>query len=148
MGGSAVEFYSLGGYSTADVDLVVGDRLLLADVLEQFGFVRKGRFWYREDIDMLIECPGEDLAGDPQRLVEVGIEDLVCPVIGIEDLIVDRLNGYVHRKWEDDGRWPLHLIAANRENLDLVYLRERAGNEGTVGALGAVLLEIERDEAD
>ncbi len=104
VGGSAVEFYTFGGYATADVDLVVGDRAALGEVLARLGFRSEGRMWYRDDLDIVLECPDEDLAGDSGRVLEVQIEDMVCPVIGIEDLIVDRLNGYVHWKWEDDRR--------------------------------------------
>ncbi|MCZ6634265.1 MAG: UbiD family decarboxylase [bacterium] len=138
VGGSAVEFYTLGGYATADVDLVVGDRARLGEVLETFGFRGVGRFWHRDDLELVIECPDEVLAGDPDRVLEVEIEDLVCPVIGLEDLIVDRLNGYVHWKWEDDGRWVRELIVSNRKHLDLSYLRRRTQAEGTAEELEAM----------
>ena len=143
VGGSAVEFYTFGGYATADVDLVVGDRRLLAQTLDLFGFVREGRFWYREDLDLVIECPDEILAGDPKRVLEVEIEGLVCSVIGIEDLIVDRLNGYVHWKWADDRRWVRQLIVSHRGDIDWPYLRERARAEATCGALDEIVGEID-----
>ena len=146
VGGSAIEFYTFGGYATADVDLVAGDRRLLARVLERFGFLREGRFWYREDLDLIVECPDEVLAGDLERVLEVEIEGLICPVIGIEDLIVDRLNGYVHWRWEDDRRWVRQLIDSHREDIDWPYLRERVRVEATHNALDEIVREI--DEAD
>ncbi len=143
VGGCALEFYTFGGFATADVDLVVGDRELLGRTLDRFGFALEGRFWYREDLDLVIECPDEVLAGDPDRVLEVEIEDLICPVIGLEDLIVDRLNGYVHWKWEDDRRWVRQMIASHREDLDVSYLQERVRTEGTAEALEAILSETD-----
>ena len=143
VGGCAVEFYTFGGYTTADVDLVVGDRRLLAQVLDGLGFCREGRFWYREDLDLVLECPDDVLAGDVGRVLDVETEGLVCPIIGIEDLIVDRLNGYVHWKWEDDRRWVRQLIESHRNDIDWPYLRMRVQAEGTVGALDAIVQEID-----
>jgi len=143
VGGNAVEFYTFGAYATADVDLVAGDRSLLAQVLDRLGFLREGRFWHREDLDLVIECPDETLAGDPSRVLEVEIDGLVCPIIGIEDLIADRLNGYVHWKWEDDRRWVRQLIASHRDDIDWSYLRSRAEGERTFDALNAIVREID-----
>ncbi len=143
VGGSAVEFYTFGGYATADVDLVVGDRAALGEVLARLGFRSEGRMWYRDDLDIVLECPDEDLAGDSGRVLEVQIEDMVCPVIGIEDLIVDRLNGYVHWKWEDDRRWVKQLIQSNTAELDWGYLRERAKAEGILQMLNEIAEEAD-----
>ena len=142
VGGSAVEFYTFGGYATADVDLVVGDRALLGQVLKQLGFRSEGRMWYRDDLDIVLECPDEDLAGDAVRVVEVAIEDMVCPVIGIEDLIVDRLNGYVHWRWEDDRRWVREMIELHKDGIDLAYLSDRCSAEKTAKALEEIRREI------
>ncbi len=99
--------------------------------------------WYRDDLDIVLECPDEDLAGDSGRVLEVQIEDMVCPVIGIEDLIVDRLNGYVHWKWEDDRRWVKQLIQSNTAELDWGYLRERAKAEGILQMLNEIAEEAD-----
>ena len=142
VGGSAVEFYTFGGYATADVDLVVGDRTALGGALEKLGFRSEGRMWYRDDLDLVLECPDEDLAGDVGRVLEVQIEDMVCPVIGIEDLIADRLNGYVHSEWEDDRRWVQEMLQLHLDGIDWEYLAERCVTEKTVEALDEIRREI------
>ncbi|MGQ9488908.1 MAG: hypothetical protein ACUVRT_13540 [Armatimonadota bacterium] len=46
--------------------------------------------------DIAIEIPDTDLAGDPERVVQIDLgEDLVVYCIGIEDLLIDRLNAAV-----------------------------------------------------
>lgn len=44
VGGNALELYTLGGYSTSDVDLVCSDRKLAGEILEMLGFKKFGRF--------------------------------------------------------------------------------------------------------
>jgi len=146
VGGCAVEFYTFGGYSTGDVDIVASDRRRLGEVLIELGFAQEGRFWYREDLEIALECPDEDLAGSRDRVVEVEVGDLSCWVIGIEDLLTDRLNGYVHWQWEDDRRWVKEMMRQHCEDIDRAYLRIRAAAERTLSALEDIEQEL-RDEA-
>lgn len=146
VGGCAVEFYTFGGYSTGDVDVVVSDRKRLGEILAKLGFDREGRFWYREDLEIALECPDEDLAGSRDRIVEVEVGDLSCWVIGIEDLLTDRLNGYVHWQWEDDRRWVKEMMQQHCADIDWAYLRIRAREERTLSALEDIERELQ-DEA-
>jgi len=145
VGGGAVEFYTFGGYATADVDLVISNRKLLGQILEKLNFIPDGRFWYREDLNIVIECPDEVLAGDLDRVFEVEIKGMVCAIIGIEDLIVDRLNSYVYWSYEDDKRWASQLIASQGSQLDMDYLRSRLDEEKTRQAFEGILDEIQTD---
>lgn len=145
VGGGAVEFYTFGGYATADVDLVISNRRLLGQMLEKLNFIPDGRFWYREDLNVVIECPDEVLAGDLDRVLEVEIEGMICTVIGIEDLIVDRLNSYVYWAYEDDKRWVGQLIASQGSQLDMDYLLSRLDEEKTRQTFEKILDEIQTD---
>lgn len=145
VGGGAVEFYTFGGYATADVDLVISNRRLLGQMLEKLNFIPDGRFWYREDLNVVIECPDEVLAGDLDRVLEVEIEGMICTVIGIEDLIVDRLNSYVYWAYEDDKRWVCQLIASQGSQLDMDYLLSRLDEEKTRQTFEKILDEIQTD---
>ena len=145
VGGGAVEFYTFGGYATADVDLVISNRKLLGQVLEKLNFIPDGRFWYREDLNIVIECPDEVLAGDLDRVFEVEIKGMICAIIGIEDLIVDRLNSYVYWSYEDDKRWVSQLIASQGSHLDMDYLRSRLDEDKIRQAFERILDEIQTD---
>jgi hypothetical protein len=92
-----------------------------------------------KEYDLLFEAPTANLAGEEAELTEVMIGGLHCFVIGVEDLIIDRLNSYVHWKWEDDGRWVKRLIELHGKDLDMKYIRNKAGKEGTLAAFEKLL---------
>jgi hypothetical protein len=104
IGGCALSYYSREVYFTADIDLAYADREVLDNVLRSIGFKKEGRYWVNEELKMAVEAPASALAGEdsPVEVVEVG-EGLRCWIIGIEDLIIDRLNAFKHWKSEIDG---------------------------------------------
>lgn len=137
IGGGAVEYYTFGGYATQDTDLAVENHQKLDEVLKKLKFKAEGRYWYREDIGALIESPAGNLKvhGETAPLTEVKIGDLKCYIIGIEDLIIDRLNGYVHWRWQDDLRWAREIARNHSARIDWKYLRQRAKEEKVAAAL-------------
>ena len=141
VGGCAVEFYTGGGYATRDVDIALPGIPAFATIMSDLGFSREGRHWFREDLSLAIEAPAEQLHGDLNRVTQVRVGDGLVQVIGIEDLIIDRLNAAVHWRSGEDRRWAVRLIAAYRDEMDLDYLRRRAFEEETVEALDEILGE-------
>ncbi len=131
IGGGAVEYYTFGGYSTKDMDLAVADHQRLGEVLGQLGFLKRGRFWLRDDLDSVIESPAGILAGEDASLTTVEVDGLTVFILGVEDLAIDRLNGFVHWHWKADGRWAERLIALHGTVMDWGYLHRRAQAEGT-----------------
>ncbi|MFQ6072300.1 MAG: hypothetical protein ACE5KT_06330 [Methanosarcinales archaeon] len=51
VGGNALEFYTLGRYSTYDIDLVSSGRDIIDKELRKKGFKKTGRHWYNEKIE-------------------------------------------------------------------------------------------------
>jgi hypothetical protein len=131
IGGGAVEYYTFGGYTTRDTDLAVADHQRLDEILGRLGFRRLGRFWMRDDLDSVIEAPAGALAGEEAPLTAVEVDGLTAFVLGVEDLVIDRLNGFVHWHWRADGRWAERLIALHGADMDWAYLHRRALTEGT-----------------
>ena len=126
VGGAALEFYTAGGYarSTSVVALPTSREVDAAFV--SLGFEREGRYWYHAELDMLFEAlaraglPGEDA---PRTQTDVG--GLRIVVIGIEDLLIDRLRAWVHWKSDEDGRWARRLAALYSERIDWHYVHSR-----------------------
>jgi hypothetical protein len=56
-------------------------------------------------------------------------EGLSVTIIGVEDLIVDRLNACVHWKYETDCEWASYLIRKFENEIDSDYLKERSIKE-------------------
>jgi hypothetical protein len=127
IGGCALSYYSREVYFTSDIDLAYADREALDKVLKSIGFKKEGRYWVHEGLKMVIEAPASSLPGQnsPIEVVELG-EGLQCSVIGIEDLLIDRLNAYKHWKSEIDGEMVELLIRRYRNDLDWSYLEKKA----------------------
>ena len=127
IGGLALSYYTREVYFTADIDLAYSDREALDEVLKELNFWKKGRYWVNEDLKMAIEVPVGVLVEEdaPLEIVELGPE-LQCKIIGIEDLIIDRLNACKHWKSEIDCEMAELLIMRYFKELDWDYLEEKA----------------------
>jgi hypothetical protein len=127
IGGLALSYYTREVYFTADIDLAYADREALDEVLRELGFVKKGRYWVHTGLDMAVEAPASGLAGEESQreTVELGA-GLSCVVIGLEDLIIDRLNACKHWKSEIDCEMAELLILRYGKELDWAYLEKRA----------------------
>jgi len=140
VGGSAVEFYTSGAYTTLDVDMVVEGLQEIDAALRGLGFRRlAGTSYVHPQVDIVIDLPAEPLAGDPRRISSVSVDGLVAYVIGLEDIIADRLRAFVY--WEDRAseEWAVQLMAAQWEYIDWPYLATLAKAESAAfsEALGA-----------
>lgn len=127
IGGCALSYYSREVYFTADIDLAYADREALDRVLKDIGFKKEGRYWIHEGLKLAVEAPASSLGGEeaPLEIVELG-EGLRCTIIGIEDLIIDRLNACKH--WKSEMDCEMAELLANRyvADLDWPYLERKA----------------------
>lgn len=127
IGGLALSYYTREVYFTADIDLAYADREALDQVLKELGFAKKGRYWVHAGLDMAVEAPASGQAGEEAQRETVELEGgLSCFVIGLEDLIIDRLNACQHWKSEVDCEMTELLIARYGRELDWGYLERRA----------------------
>lgn len=138
VGGQAVEFYTSGGYATADIDVVASSEAL-DTILAAWGFHKSGRHWMHDDLSIAIEAPGGRLEGERARTTQVRMADGYALVIGVEDLIVDRMCAYVNWKSASDKRWAAILLHLNRSRVDQKYLLRRAGIYGVEGEVEELL---------
>ena len=143
--GNALEFYTLGDYTTADVDLVSGRRSEIGNILENWGFNRMRRHWYHADLDVAIEIPDDVLAGAEEKITQVEIEGLNVYIIGVEDLIIDRVNAYDHWRSIDDGDWAKELMALYKHEIDWDYLVTSARTEEILDALNTLKSATEEE---
>ncbi|GDY11817.1 hypothetical protein LBMAG53_06950 [Planctomycetota bacterium] len=142
VGGSAVEFWSTGGYASRDIDVVVFDRDAAAAVLKRSGFEQIGRHWVHTASDLWIEFPGTVLTYGPeayQRIADVSISGHQVQVISVEDLVIDRLcSGR-----DADVSWARELVALHQPSIRPQTLRDL----GTLNGV-AVLAQVDRLLAD
>lgn len=133
VGGHAVEFYTTGGYSTMNIDIICKSPISKLDKLfKELGFKKEQRYWIYDskNLELAIELFLGPLAGDRNRITKVHTPDgYTAYFIGIEDVIIDRLNAYVHwnEKWQEE--WILGMIVLNYEDIDWDYLQRKAKNQ-------------------
>jgi excisionase family DNA binding protein len=143
VGGHAVEFYTAGSYATVDIDLA-GDSEPVGQVLDTWGFEREGRHFYDEGLRLVVEVPG--VRPDPESLshvVRVRAGRSIVNIIGIEDLIIDRLNACKYWRDKDSCDWARTMVLA-AEDLDLAYLRRLADQEDVAELLEPLLTDAGR----
>ena len=127
IGGLALSYYTREVYFTADIDLAYADREALDEVLRELGFAKKGRYWVHQGLDIAVEAPAQGLAGEEAQRETVELDaGLSCVVIGLEDLIIDRLNACKHWKSEVDCEMTELLVARYGKEIDWAYLEKRA----------------------
>jgi len=127
IGDCALSNYSREVYFTSDIDLAYADREALDTALKSIGFEKEGRYRVHKGLKMVIEASASSLPGQdsPIEVIELG-EGLQCSIIGIEDLVIDRLNAFKHWKSEIDGEMVELLIRRYRNDLDWSYLEKKA----------------------
>ncbi|MFQ6014926.1 MAG: DUF6036 family nucleotidyltransferase [Anaerolineae bacterium] len=148
VGGHALEFYTLGSYTTADIDLVCSEPDKIGQLLREAQFEQEGRHWFHSDLDLAVEIPGELLAGSLERVETVAIEEYTVYLIGKEDLLIDRLNACVFWQSQADCLWVKELILLYSDQLDWEYLERRAKEEGTQARLGELRAEVLKQADD
>jgi len=141
VGGHAVQFHTLGGYATEDVDLAFANRARLDALLVSWGFERQGRHWYSRELEIAVEAPADVLPGEWERVVPVQVHGLTANLLGVEDVIADRLNAFVHWNSPEDGAWAKAMLAAAAQ-VDMEYLRGQCRAEGVEAALDGILEEL------
>ena len=135
VGGNALEFYTFGGYSTQDIDIVCSNPEKVDLILSQQGFRKEGRHWLHEDLLLAIEIPATQLSGSMERLERVELENLEVMLISKEDLLIDRLNACVHWKSPEDCRWALELLFLYETAVDWEYLTTQAAENNVQNKL-------------
>lgn len=135
VGGAAVEFYTEGGYATKDIDMIAPGGKPLWDVMENFGFKKRGKDFIHEKLKIYIEFPGETL-GEGRQCDLLEIDGVPLQIISIEDLIVDRLCAYKFWKSAIDGLAALLLLES--EAIDSARLKKQAVKEDVMDALETV----------
>lgn len=143
IGGCALSYYTREVYFTADIDLAYSDRDALDAVLKELDFKKQGRYWISEELKMAIEAPASGLPGEDSTVEVVEVADnFYCRIIGIEDLIIDRLNACKYWKSAIDCEMVELLIGRYTKELDWGYLEKKAAmpDNNTV----AELLELRK----
>lgn len=126
VGGFSVAIYTDENYTTRDIDFVVDENEKVSKLLLKLGFCKGNQNFIHRKNEIVIEFPGEKLAGSTEIINKVLVDDaddLYVYVISYEDIIMDRLRAYLY--WEEDisKEWGMQMLALHKNKLDIQYMK-------------------------
>lgn len=129
VGGFAVELWTMGKYATLDIDLIAEGIAEYGFVLRELGFKNNGGVWLYPETDIIVEFPKPPLDGDYERVQALNFEDLQFYVLGIEDIILDRISAAKY--WQDlsSKEWAIYLMAAHYDKIEWSYCEQMAAEK-------------------
>ncbi len=147
IGGAAVEFYTRNWYATLDIDLAIDETYSKKtdSVFKKLGFKKEGRAWIREDIDIEIETPAKIETLNKDKILNIKTENGSVNIIGIEDLIVDRIAAAKHWKSEQDKVQAIEIGSLHFDKIDWDYIREKCINDHSEDEYRIILDKIKNE---
>ncbi|TMI50852.1 hypothetical protein E6H20_05075 [Candidatus Bathyarchaeota archaeon] len=128
VGGQAVETYTAGQFRTGDIDIVTPDSKGAGEILKRIGFEREGMIWLNKTLGLAIHIVGLFAKNSEKaRIIHAG--PYKVRIVGVEDLIVDRLAAAKFWNSQVDLEQAKALWKGFRKQIDLQYLRKRARDE-------------------
>lgn len=142
-GGTAVEYYTFGGYEGNDVDIFGTNEDIVLGVLKQLGFEGGADHWETEHFPWTIHFPftEEDIQWKSVSTLKID-ENYKIHIIRLENAIVDQLWKII--EGDDSNLYyalARDMIEYHRANIDYGYLHELANGRGE--KLGIILRTIE-----
>ncbi len=135
-GGSCVQIYSQGKYTSDDIDLIDrfnGGHTLIKNVMFDMGFKEHNRYFVHDDTKWFIEFPrgplgvGDAPVDDIATMEEeTGILRLLTPT----DCIKDRLAAYYH--WDDPQSLEQAVWVAEKNSFDISSIEDWSQKENMV----------------
>jgi len=137
------------GYFSEDLDVVpISGAEALKSAMSKTGFEDRGQgHWYSPDADVLIQINTPPLSDSVDRLNEVEVEapwgeKRRVSVVGIEGLLVDRINGCKFWEHQPYCEQAITLLDAYFDLLDREYLEKRLKEENSFDKYRELLKKV------
>jgi len=144
VGGSAIEFYTSGQYTSEDIDIVTTAPVNWAKILRDWKFEEQGRIWYSSALGIVV-----DFVKPPYTYDVTRTQVLVTPhgslrVAAIEDLLVKRLISAKFWRISSDIEHAKLLALAHWDRIDWDYVRELARHFDVADVLSNLLNAVSK----
>lgn len=121
-GGTALEHYTAGESAGDEVELALIPSEIVDRVFLEFFFKKDRHRWIRADLDLVFSLH----TGHPHGpLNEIEIDGLTVTILGIDDLLIERLRAWARWKSEEDGRRMRHLATLGKDSINWDYIRRK-----------------------
>ena len=137
VGGAVVEYYTAGGYTTADIDMILPplEKEEIETVMKELGFERfeDYRHWLHPDIPVPVEFPPGPLQVGHlliQEVNEIEVEKIKLKILKVEDILLDRLN--MAQEWKDlQAQIQAEMLMyAHYTEIDWPYVHQKSSQLG------------------
>ncbi len=135
-GGSCVEIYSQGKYTSDDIDLIDrfnGGHTQIKNVMLKLGFKEHNRYFVHEDTPLFIEFPRGPLGVGDEPVNEIALKEEDTGILKLltpTDCIKDRLAAYFH--WDDLQSLEQAVWVAEQNEFNMESVRTWAVNESEI----------------
>jgi len=130
VGGQAVETYTAGQFTTGDMDITTTDSKATERVLASLDFEEIGMIWLNKRLGVAVHIVGQFPNANPDKARNIEVGHYNVNVIGVEDLIVDRLAHVKFFNVAGDMEKAKVLYTNFKRQIDENYLREIAKKRG------------------
>ncbi|MCK4667532.1 hypothetical protein KAU33_12325 [Candidatus Dependentiae bacterium] len=137
VGGSALEYYSGAQYPTGAIDFYLEEDVLdkLIKFLRKKKFYKRGKYYYSLDKKIAVEPHSGHFNGDKKYLNKMIYGDKEVLLIGIEDLIVDRINIFDKKEYPEEYDWAHRLFKSYQNFIDVEYFKRKLKRDGLLSYL-------------
>lgn len=135
VGGTVVEYYTAGEYTTGDIDMVLPplEKREVEKVMQELGFERfeDYRHWLHPKIPVPVEFPPGPLQIGHlpvQEVNEIEIGEVKLKILKVEDILLDRL--IMAQEWKDFQAQVQSemLMTVHYVEIDWPYLHQKASS--------------------
>ncbi|TLZ52084.1 MAG: hypothetical protein E6K18_03480 [Methanobacteriota archaeon] len=145
VGGSAIEIYTVGEYTSGDIDIVSSEHDNLRTVMRSWGFKRDGSVWTDEELGLVVDLNPSPYTGDIQKTSVMPTPFGSIRLAAIEDLLVKRLASAKFWKVRGDFDHAKLLAVAFRDRIDWEYVQAFAQKSKVDDWLARLLEAMDRD---
>jgi predicted nucleotidyltransferase len=151
VGGVVVEYYTAGGYTTADIDIILPplEKHEIETVMKELGFERfeDYRHWLHPHIPIPVEFPPGPLQIGHllvQEVNEIEIESIKLKILKVEDILLDRL--IMAQEWKDlqAQAQAEMLMYAHYSEVDWSYVHQRSSLLGILKLFQRIQRKVKR----
>jgi hypothetical protein len=126
VGGSAIEIYTSGRYTTGDIDLVLTAPSRPDRILRSWGFRERGRLRFHDELGIVLDFVKPPYTGDLDRCQILTTPYGPVRIAAVEDLLVKRLASAKHWRQPRDLEHAKILAALYRDRIAWDYVEEQA----------------------
>lgn len=146
VGGAVVSIYSDGIYKSGDLDFVIQNFMKenLPKIMEEIGFIRKGRHYIHPDCrHLFVEFPsgplgiGEDYSIKPAKHLENGVK---LKILSPTDCVKDRLASFIY--FQSREGLEQSLLVASRHPVNKAAIKKWCIGEGASWAYEEFLNQL------